>query len=124
MRRTTTLPPKISRELTARLDRLGPDQKVRAIVMMDTGTEKPGRRRSLGTRSETVSAIRKAADAVLPDLDGLLKRFEGRRLAAHADALGCVPIEATARGIVALASLEHVKAIFEDQAISLISAAR
>lgn len=118
----TAQPPKISREFTARLDRLKPDQKVRAIVMLDIGAAKTaGGRRTRGERNQVVSAIRETAEAALPDLDGMLERFAGRRLAAHADALGCVPVEATVRGIVALASLDHVKAILEDQPVSLLA---
>jgi len=124
MQRTakTAPPAKISREFTARLDRLTPDQKVRAIVMLDIGaTKAAGGRRARGERPETVTAIRETAEAALPDLDGMLKRFAGRRLAAHADALGCVPVEATVQGILALASLDHVRAILEDQPISALT---
>jgi len=124
MQRTakTALPAKISAEFTARLDRLQPDQKVRAIVMLDVGTARTaGGRRARGERAETVTAIRETADAALPDLDGMLQRFAGRRLAAHADALGCVPVETTARGILALAALDHVRAILEDQPVSALT---
>ncbi len=123
MQRTaTTAPPsKISREFTARLDRLTPDQKVRAIVMLDIGAAKAaGGRRARGERAETVTAIRETTEPALPDLDSVLQRFAGRRLAAHADALGCVPVETTAAGILALALLDHVKAILEDQQISAL----
>jgi len=112
-------PAKISRELAARLSRLRPEQPVRMIVMLDTGAAEPAGR-SRARREAAVSAVRQAADAALPDLDEILKRFGGRRLAAHADALGCVPVEATPQGIAALAGSEHVKAIFEDQPISLV----
>jgi len=121
MQRTakTAPPAKISREFTARLDRLAPDQKVRAIVMLDIGAAKvTGGRRARGERAETVTAIRETTEAALPELDGTLRRFAGRRLAAHADALGCMPVEATAQGILALASLDHVQAILENQTIS------
>jgi hypothetical protein len=63
---------------------------------------------------------RKSAEAALPDIDGILKRFNGKRLATSPDALGCIPVETTAAGITALAASERVKAILEDQPISLI----
>lgn len=112
-------PAKISRELAARLSQLRPEQPVRAIVMLGTGAAaSPGR--SQGRREAAVAAVRQAAEAVLPDLDEILKRFDGRRLAAHADALGCVLVEASPQGIIALADSEHVRAILEDQPISLV----
>jgi hypothetical protein len=110
---------KISRELAARLGRLHPEQPVRAIVMLDTGAAAPAGR-SRGRREAAVAAVRHAADAALPDLDEILQHFDGRRLAAQADALGCVLVEATPKAIAALADSEHVKAIFEDQPISLV----
>jgi hypothetical protein len=56
----------------------------------------------------------------LPDLDHILERFDGKRLGTSLDALGCIPVETTAEGIYALAASKHVKAILEDQPISLI----
>ena len=49
-----------------------------------------------------------------------LERFDGKRL-ANVDALGCIPVEITASGVLALAASEHVKAILEDQPISLLA---
>ena len=115
-------PAKISHEFSSRLDQLRPRQKVRAIVMLDAGQPAPAsRREARARRGMAVAAVREAADAALPDLDRILERHHGRRLADHADALGCVPVEATADGISALAESEHVRAILEDQSISLIA---
>ncbi|HEX6861229.1 MAG TPA: hypothetical protein VF414_00345 [Thermoanaerobaculia bacterium] len=113
---------KISDQFSARLDQLRPRQKVRAIVMLDAGQPAPAsRREARARRSMAVTEVREAAEAALPDLDRILERHQGRRLADHADALGCVPVEATADGISALAASEHVKAILEDQPISLLA---
>lgn len=113
---------KISDQFSARLDQLRPRQKVRAIVMLDAGQPAPASRREARVRrGMAVAAVRDAAEAALPDLDRILERHQGRRLADHADALGCVPVEATADGISALAQSEHVKAILEDQPISLLA---
>lgn len=121
-RNDTPQKPKISREFTARLDRLGPQQKVRAIVMLRT-KDAGGvatQRRSRANRQATIEAIRQSAEQALVDIDGILARFKGKRL-ANVDALGCIPVEATAPGIAALAASEHVKAILEDQPISLLA---
>jgi hypothetical protein len=56
----------------------------------------------------------------LGEIDGILERFDGKR-SADVNALGSIPAETTARGIAALAASEHVKAILEDQPISLLA---
>ncbi|SRR5712692_7188798 len=114
--------PKISREFAARLDRFGPQQKVRAIVLLrtkETGVA-PTRRRSRVNRQATIEAVRQSAEQALGEIDGILARFDGRRL-ADVNALGSISVETTARGIAALAASEHVKAILEDQPISLLA---
>src|SRR2546426_9371482 len=113
---------KISRECAARLDRYGLKQKVRAIVLLrtkETGTATT-QRRSRVNRQATVEAVRQSAEQDLGEIDGILERFDGRRL-ADVNALGSIPVETTARGIAALAASEHVKAILEDQPISLLT---
>ena len=113
---------KISREFTARLDRFGPQQKVRAIVLLrtkETGTATTQRRSRLN-RQATIEAIRQSAEQALGEIDGILERFDGRRL-AEVNALGSIPVETTVRGIAALAASKHVKAILEDQPISLLA---
>jgi len=110
---------KISPEFAARLDRLGPQQKVRAIVLLhiqDTGNLS-AQRQSRAERQAAVEAMRKSAEQALSDIDDLLERFGGQRLAESPDALGSIPIETTAVGINALAASEWVKAIIEDQTI-------
>lgn len=113
---------KISDEFARRLAHLPAGQSVRAVVMLDTGGQtEPSGRRGRGQRQAAVAAVRNAADAALPELDTILVSHQGRRLAAHADSLGCIPIEATPETISALVASNRVKAIFEDQPISLIS---
>lgn len=112
-------PIKISRQFKARLARLGPEQKVRAVVMLATeGADIPSRP-SRADRQAIQAAIRQAAAAALPDIDRLLAQHGGKRLAAYANALGGIPIETTATGITALTASKYVKAVLEDQAISL-----
>ena len=113
---------KINREFAAQLDRFSPQQKVHAIVLLrtkDGGTAAP-QRRSRGDRQATIEAIRQSAEQALEEIDGILERFDGKRL-ADVNALGSIPVETTARGIAALAASEHVKAILEDQPISLLT---
>jgi len=103
---------KLSEPFKVRLSRLGSRAKIRAILLLRTGAVPPG----VGRR-EAVAALRESAQQGLRDIDAILERHGGRRLAEAPDALGSVPIETTADGITALAGCEHVKAILEDQAI-------
>lgn len=113
---------KISSEFEARLSRLEPEEKIRAIVVLETkGTDgTPTRRQSRASRQLAIEANRKAAEPALADIDDILGKFDGKRLAPNVDALGSIPVETTAAGISALSESSHVKTIFEDQSISLI----
>ena len=113
--------PKISPGFSARLKRLGPREKVHAIVLLRAGEagEPAARRQSAAEREAAVEASRRSAGRALAELDDILDRFDGQRFAEEPDALGSVPIEATAAGIEALASSDWVKAIIEDQPIQL-----
>lgn len=117
---------KIGPEFAVRLKRLAPQQKIRAIVMLYTKgvSELPGQRQSHVERQKAIEEIRKSVAPVLADIDDILERFDGRRLANSPDALGSIPVESTAAGIAALAASKHVKAILEDQAITLISGSK
>ena len=120
---STTRQPKnnrISAQFSARLARLGRRKRVRAIVMLETGKTLPAGRRSVQTRLNTLRVIRKSAASALTDIDKILQRFHGKRLVHEVDALGSVPVETTAAGINALAQSAHVKAILEDQPVSLL----
>jgi hypothetical protein len=116
---TTTTPArghgdgKLSPPFKARLSRLGDKAKVRAIVLLRTDAVPPG-----AAREEAVRAVRQSAHRRLVDIDAILERYGGRRLAEAPDALGSVPVEATAQGILALAASEQVRAVLEDQAVS------
>ena len=114
--------PKISPEFARRLARLAPDAMVRAIVMLDTGpapTAPPGRL-SRAARKEIAEAIQTAAAPAMAEVDQLLERAGGRRLASGPDLFGSIPVEAPASALLALAGSEHVRAILEDQPLSLL----
>ncbi len=79
-----------------------------------------GRRQTREQQQATSEALRQSTEEALDELDGILARFHGQRLAEHPDVLGSLPVETTAAGLRALASSRWVKAIMEDQAIHLI----
>src|SRR5262245_4365412 len=110
---------KISAEFAARLARLEPQQKVRAIVLIniDTASGAVGRRQSHAERQAAIQAVRASAEQALGDIDTILERFDGERLASRPDALGSIPVTTTPAGVQALAASERVKAILEDQRI-------
>lgn len=113
----------ISREFSTRLDRLDPEQKVRAIVLLHTkapGTPLARRPNRLTLRKARVETIRQSAARALRDIDGILQESGGKRLASRPDALGSIPVEATSAGIKALANSVYVKAILEDQSLFLV----
>src|SRR5689334_22584034 len=116
---STAQQPKLSREFTTRLARLRPQQKVRAIVLL-TPTH-PGsaatQHRSRLDRQATITKLRQSTAQTLGELDNILTRFDGKRL-AEVNALGSVPVEIAAAGIPELAASAHVKAILEDQPIA------
>jgi hypothetical protein len=113
---------KISPEFLARLSDLKEQQKVRAIVLLRTAVAKKAgaRRQSTAERREAIAALRRSAEAVLPQIDRLLEQFDGKRLTDGVNALGAIPVETTAEGVNALAALDQVKVIVEDQPVSLL----
>ncbi|HWT00422.1 MAG TPA: hypothetical protein VN256_09255 [Pyrinomonadaceae bacterium] len=114
---------KISPAFAARLEQLGPEEKVRAIVMLEAGDARRAlkRRPTKTARRAAIKSTRQSVAEVLPDIDRILKRHRGKRLKSEIDALGAVPVVTTPAGINALTTSEHVKAIFEDQAISRVA---
>lgn len=113
--------PKISPGFAARLKRLGPRDKVYAIVLLRTGdvAAPSGKRQNRAEREAAVEAMRASAGQALTEIDDILERFDGQRFADAPDALGSIPVETTAAGIETLASSNWVKAIVEDQPIQL-----
>ncbi len=111
---------KISREFSRRLDRLQPRDKVRAIVLLraeGNGGGGAGGRPSCAERQDVAEHVSQAAEAALPEIDRILKRFDGHRLAEHPNAVGAIPVETTVGGVIALADSDCVKTILEDQNI-------
>jgi hypothetical protein len=114
--------PKISPEFARRLARLAPGAMARAIVLLDTGpapAPAPGRP-SKAERKAIAEAIQAAAAPAVAEVDRLLQRSGGRRLAPGPDLFGSIPVEAPASALLALAGSEHVRALLEDQPVSLM----
>jgi hypothetical protein len=110
---------KISAEFAARLDQSPPDQALRAIVLLETGSGDGGRKLpSRNRRRAAVTAVKQSAQLALKTVDEVLERIGGRRLSAAPDALGSICVEVTPEGIYRLAHLEEVKAVLEDQGVS------
>jgi len=124
MPRQPSKPPKfkISPEFARRLDRLRPGAVARAIVLLDTGpapVAAPGRP-SKAARKAIAATIQTAAAAALVEVDHLLERSGGRRLAPGPDLFGSIPVEAPASALLALAGSDHVRALLEDQPLSVM----
>jgi hypothetical protein len=110
---------KISNKFDTRLKRLGSNEKVRAIVLLNIkDVEKSnGKRQNHSERLSVIEMMRKEGMQALGDVEETLNRFDGRLLTDHPDALGSIYIETTAAGIKALAESDRVKAIMEDQKV-------
>ena len=112
---------KISPEFFDRLNRLDPEQKIRIIVMLFLGDKKtPNKRLQHVKRAEKMKNILKSSQKAIFEIDHTLEKYGGQKLASKPNALGCLPVETTVSGVNSLASLKEVKAIMEDQPISLL----
>jgi hypothetical protein len=99
---------------------------VRAIVMLRAegnggGGATSAGRLSRADRQEIAEQLSQAAEAALPEIDQILERYEGRRMAEHPSAVGAIPVETTVGGVIALARADCVKTILEDQNILPLS---
>ncbi|WP_448596725.1 hypothetical protein [Thermoleptolyngbya sp.] len=122
---------KISPEFGARLEHLEPQQKIRAVVMLETNRPEgggtlshppsaPARRQTLDERRAAIARIQQAAQCSLEEIRPILEAFHAHLLAPSPDAVGAVPVEIDAAGIPALAQSSRVRTILEDQEIRTI----
>ena len=113
---------KISQAFVARLEDLAPDALVRAIVLLETAPDagEAGRRARKARRREMAEAARGAVEAAASEVAEILAAHGGRRLERNLDILAALAVETTPAGIRSLAELATVRAIMEDQPISLI----
>lgn len=127
---------KISPEFGARLEHLKPQQKIRAVVMLETDRSEggrgtgspmppaPARRQTPEERQAAIACIRTAAQRSLEEIRPILEAFHANLLASSPDAVGAVPVEIDAAGIPALAQSNRVRTILEDQEIHTIDGSR
>ncbi|MBF2085417.1 hypothetical protein [Thermoleptolyngbya sp. C42_A2020_037] len=127
---------KISPEFGARLEHLKPQQKIRAVVMLETDRSEggrgpgsplppaPARRQTPEERQAAIARIRTAAQRSLEEIRPILEAFHANLLAPSPDAVGAVPVEIDAAGIPALAQSNRVRTILEDQEIHTIDGSR
>ncbi len=110
---------KISSEFAARLHRLSPHEKVRAIVLISAKKQSQfsSKRQSLVERQVAIDTLQKSVEGALTDMTNILSKYDGKLLSKKPDNLGSIPIEVTAAGVKALATSKWVKAIIEDQKI-------
>ena len=113
--------PKISPEFGSRLAGLSPDQKVHAVVVFasNAGKGRLSRRQAREEREAAIESVRESAKQALQQMDKTSEKFGGRRLQDDLNALGTIAVEATPAGINALARSKSVKAILEDQRVTL-----
>ena len=109
----------LSPHLRSRLVALSPTESVRVILALGerAAAELPAKRLTTEERNARIAATRKAAVAVFEDIDAILRVNGGRRLGDRPTALGTITVEATAKGVHALANSEHVAAILDDQPV-------
>ncbi len=113
---------KISPHFATRLNSLSAEERVHAVLLLKIVFDgsRRGERRSAAERRALAGTVRSVADSALSAIDEILDRHDGERLAERANALGSLPVETTSSGILALAESGYVKAILEDQDISLL----
>lgn len=111
---------KLSPGFSARLDELGPQNKVRVIVLLqvDEAENAATKRLSRTERKAAMSALQKSATKAFGDIGGIIKQFDGQPLAEKPNLLGAIPVEITVAGVDALTHSDSVKAVIEDQAIN------
>jgi hypothetical protein len=105
---------KISSSLRAVLAGLEPGQCARLVVILHL----PGVRVRRGAdRSAAIELKKAAAEPIVEQIDDVLTLHGGRRLPGEVGALGSTFVEATPNAARALAALDGVEAIIEDQAV-------
>lgn len=110
---------KISPEFERHLSIRDPGSTVQAVLLISVPSRKtlPSRQERISKRGEVKNRLQAASELALSEIDQVLARFGGRRLADNVDALGSLPVETTPAGIRALANASGVQAILENQKV-------
>ena len=112
---------KISSEFAKRVRRFAKDDLVRAIVTLAVppGATPDATKNRRARRQEAIANRQSLSTTGLDALDAALAAHGGKRL-GETTLLGTVAVETTPVGIDALAALDCVQSIMEDQPITLI----
>lgn len=117
---------KISAAFASRLGKLEPSEQIRAIVLpaLTPAPERDGAvaraARAPARREATADALAAQNREMFAVVDNLLEAAGGRRLTRIPNRLGYILVEATVAAIHALAALDCVAAIIEDQPFGLL----
>ena len=115
---------KISPQFMARLSALATDERVQAIVMVQTAPTGPApraaKRQSPAARASAIQHMQQQTGEAFTDIDAILAAHGGERLSPALNLLGTLSIRATRNAILALAELSAVKAVIEDQALDSV----
>ncbi len=112
----------ISPQFAARLANMKSTEPMQVVVVLDVSRGKPqgGARISVKRRKALAKKTRSIANSLLPAIDAVVEKFNGQRVSKSADSLGCIVIKLTPSGIRAVAALDDVRAVMEDQPILAI----
>jgi len=113
---------KIDPEFLDRINIMPPDQIIRVILILsdDNEYEQPKTRRTEQERKKIMESVLKSGAKAMNEINSVLQAYGGTNLTSSPNILGCISIAATGAGIKALACLDKVKAIMEDQPVYLI----
>ncbi|UCE46711.1 MAG: hypothetical protein JSW47_13965 [Phycisphaerales bacterium] len=115
--------PKLGAEFRLRLSQAEPDDRIRAVIVLNIAPPTAARagRLSREAKERTARRMKEVATELLPEIDSVLRDYHGKRLTEDVDVLGTISVEAPAAGLLAVARCDTVRAVLEDQDISLLS---
>ena len=105
-----------------RINSLPANQIIHAILILSDETEykQPETKQTKQERKEIMDFVLKSGKKAMQEINSILQAYGGTKLASSPNALGCISIASTGAGIKALACLDKVKAVMEDQPVYLI----
>lgn len=108
---------RISAQFAARLAQLAPDETTRAVILPSIPAPGNQTQQPPPGRKARIEETKRFSQHVFHDIDEQLGYFGGQRLTKQSNALGYILVETTAAGIAAIADLDWVRAVMEDQPI-------
>ena len=105
-----------------RINSLPANQIIKAILILSDETEykHPETRPTEQERKTIINLVLKSGEKAMQEINSILQAYGGTKQASSPNALGCLSIATTGAGIKALACLDRVKAVMEDQPVYLI----